>query len=162
VPLEDQIGELVKLRDEGKIGAIGISEVNVEEIEAVRKIAEVATVQNLYNLANRRSEHAVDYCTREGIGFIPWFPIAAGKLAQPGGPVDEIAKKYDATPAQVALAWLLGRPGVVAPIVGATKPHHLPDAIAALSVTLSPDQLARLEAPYRPHRILGHPDPRPR
>jgi pyridoxine 4-dehydrogenase len=131
VALEEQIGVLVELRDEGKIGAIGLSEVSVEEIGKARALGEVATVQNLYNLSNRKSEDVLDYCTREGIGFIPWFPIAAGKLARPGGPVDEIAKKYDATAAQVALAWLLARAQVMLPIPGTSSVAHLEENMAA-------------------------------
>jgi aryl-alcohol dehydrogenase-like predicted oxidoreductase len=134
VPLEDQIGVLVELQDEGKIGAIGLSEVSVDDIDEVRKLADVATVQNLYNLTNRKSEDVVDYCSREGIGFIPWFPIAAGKLAQPGGLVDEIAKKYDATAAQVALAWLLARAQVVLPIPGTSTVAHLEENVAAAAL----------------------------
>ncbi len=131
VPLEDQIGELKDLQDEGKIGAIGLSEVSVDEIDEVRKIAEVATVQNLYNLSNRQSEDVLDYCTREGIGFIPWYPIAAGKLARPGEAADEIAKKYDATAAQVALAWLLARAQVMLPIPGTSSVAHLEENMGA-------------------------------
>jgi aryl-alcohol dehydrogenase-like predicted oxidoreductase len=131
VPLEDQLGELKALQDEGKIGAIGLSEVSVEEIDQARKIAEVATVQNLYNLSNRQSEDVLDYCTREGIGFIPWFPIAAGKLAAPGGAVDDTAKKYDATAAQVALAWLLARAQVMLPIPGTSSVRHLEENMGA-------------------------------
>jgi aryl-alcohol dehydrogenase-like predicted oxidoreductase len=131
VPLEDQIGELKALQDEGKIAAIGLSEVTVEEIEKVRGMVEVATVQNLYNVGNRKSEDVLDHCTAQGIGFIPWFPIAAGKLAERGGPVDELAKKHDATPAQVALAWLLGRAQNVLPIPGTSKVTHLEENVAA-------------------------------
>jgi aryl-alcohol dehydrogenase-like predicted oxidoreductase len=146
VPLEDQIGVLTELQDEGKIAAIGLSEVSVEQIEKVRAMAEVATVQNLYNLANRGSEGVVDYCTREGIGFIPWFPIAAGELARPGGPVDEVAEKYGATPAQVALAWLLGRAQVMLPIPGTSKVAHLEENVGAADLyeRLSHDEIAQL------------------
>jgi pyridoxine 4-dehydrogenase len=134
VPLEDQIGALVELRDEGKIAAIGLSEVSTEQIDEVRKHADIATVQNLYNLTNRKSEDVVDYCTREGIGFIPWFPIAAGKLAQPGEVVDELAKKYEATAAQVALAWLLARAQIMLPIPGTSKVKHLEDNMGAATL----------------------------
>jgi aryl-alcohol dehydrogenase-like predicted oxidoreductase len=146
VPLADQIGALTDLQDEGKIGAIGLSEVSTDEIDEVRKITEVTTVQNLYNLSNRKSEDVVDYCTREGIGFIPWFPIAAGKLAQEGGPVDEIAKTHDATPAQVALAWLLTRAQVILPIPGTSSVPHLEEnvAAAALYEQLSREEIAEL------------------
>ena len=131
VPLAEQIGALVELRDEGKIGAIGLSEVSIEDIERVRELTEIATVQNLYNLTNRKSEDVLDYCTREGIGFIPWFPIAAGRLAEPGEVVDDIAKKYDATAAQVALAWLLARAQVVLPIPGTSSVAHLEENMGA-------------------------------
>jgi aryl-alcohol dehydrogenase-like predicted oxidoreductase len=142
VPLEDQIGVLVELREEGKIGAIGLSEVSVEQLEQVRKLTEVATVQNLYNLANRQSEDVLNHCIANGIGFIPWFPIAAGKLAEPGGPVDELAKKYEATPAQVALAWLLGRAQNVLPIPGTAQVAHLEENVAAAKLY---ERLSRAE-----------------
>ncbi len=121
VPIEDQIGELAKLKDEGKIGAIGLSEVTVEQLDRVREITEIATVQNRYNVSNRKSEDVLDYCTREGIGFIPWFPINAGSLANEGGPVDKIAEQTGGTFAQVALAWLLHRAQVILPIPGTSS-----------------------------------------
>ena len=142
VPLAEQIGALTELRDEGKIGAIGLSEVSVDELDEVREMTEVATVQNLYNLENRSSEDVLDHCVANGIGFIPWFPIAAGRLAEPGGPVDELAKKYDATPAQVALAWLLGRAQNVLPIPGTSKVAHLEENVAAAGLY---QQLSRSE-----------------
>jgi aryl-alcohol dehydrogenase-like predicted oxidoreductase len=146
VALEEQIGVLAELQDEGKIGAIGLSEVSVDEIEAARRLAEIATVQNLYNLTNRQSEDVLDYCTREGLGFIPWYPIAAGRLAEPGGAVAEIAKNYDASPAQVALAWLLARAQVMLPIPGTSSVEHLEENMgaAALYQRLSRDDVASL------------------
>ena len=146
VPLADQIGVLVELQQEGKIAAIGLSEVSVEEIEQVRELADVVTVQNLYNLTNRKSEDVVDYCTREGMGFIPWFPIAAGRLAKPGGAVDELTKKYDATAAQVALAWLLARAQVMLPIPGTSSVAHLDENMgaAALYERMTKDDVAAL------------------
>ncbi|MDT0259811.1 aldo/keto reductase [Jatrophihabitans sp. DSM 44399] len=131
VPLADQVGELKALQDEGKIGAIGLSEVTVDEIKAAREIAEIATVQNLYNLTTRQSEAVLEYATAEGIGFIPWFPIAAGDLAKPGGPVDTIAHATGATPSQVALAWLLAKSPVVLPIPGTSKVSHLEENVGA-------------------------------
>lgn len=131
VPLDDQIGVLVELRDEGKIAAIGLSEVSTDEIDEARKQAEIATVQNRYNLTDRSSEDVLDYCSRESIGFIPWFPIAAGRLARSGETVDETAKKYDATAAQVALAWLLARAQVVLPIPGTSSVAHLEENMGA-------------------------------
>jgi pyridoxine 4-dehydrogenase len=144
VPAEDQIGELKKLQDEGKIVSIGLSEVSVEQIAAAREIATIATVQNLYNLAERKSEDVLEYCEREGIGFIPWFPIAAGELAKPGGPVDEIAKEVGATHSQVALAWLLARSPVILPIPGTSSVAHLEDNVGAAAVQLSDRQVAEL------------------
>jgi pyridoxine 4-dehydrogenase len=151
VPLEDQIGVLVELRDEGKIGAIGLSEVSTDEIDEVRKITDVATVQNLYNLTNRKSEDVVDYCTRESIGFIPWFPIAAGKLTRDGGPVDQIVKDTGATPAQVALAWLLGRAQIILPIPGTSSVAHLEENVAAAELyqRLSHQEIAELSEASR-------------
>ena len=148
VPLEDQIGALTDLQEEGKIGAIGLSQVTVDEIDEVRKLAEITTVQNLYNLTDRKSEEVLDYCTREAIGFIPWFPIAAGELARPGGPVDEIAKKHDATAAQVALAWLLARAQIVLPIPGTSSVQHLEENLGAAGLyqRLTRDEIAELTA----------------
>jgi len=144
VPAEDQVGELKKLQDEGKIDQIGLSEVSVGEIKLARNIAEVATVQNLYNLTNRQSEDVLDYATAEGIGFIPWFPIASGKLAEPGGPVDHIVRATGATPAQVSLAWLLARSPVVLPIPGTSKVSHLEENLGAAGLTLTDEQVAEL------------------
>jgi pyridoxine 4-dehydrogenase len=144
VPLEDQIGLLKDLQDEGKIAAIGLSEVEPDQIDAARKIAEIATVQNLYNLTERKSEKVVDYCVREGIGFIPWFPIAAGELAKDGGLVDEIAKKHEATPGQIALAWLLRRAQVILPIPGTSSVAHLEENVAAAHVDLDLDEVEEL------------------
>ena len=144
VPLEDQIGVLKELQDEGKIAAIGLSEVEPEQIDAARKIAEIATVQNLYNLTERKSERVVDYCVREGIGFIPWFPIAAGELAKEGGLVDEIAKKHEASPGQIALAWLLRRAQVILPIPGTSSVAHLEENVAAAHVDLDLDEVEEL------------------
>jgi aryl-alcohol dehydrogenase-like predicted oxidoreductase len=146
VPAADQIGELLALQNEGKIGAIGLSEVSVAEIKAAREIAEIATVQNLYNLTNRQSEDVLDYCAAEGIGFIPWFPIASGKLAQPGGPVDHIVQQTGATPSQVALAWLLHRSPVMLPIPGTSTVAHLEENVGAAGVELSEAQVAELTA----------------
>ncbi len=144
VPLADQVGELKALQDEGKIGAIGLSEVTVDEIKAAREIADIATVQNLYNLTTRQSEAVLEYATAEGIGFIPWFPIAAGDLAKPGGPLDSIAHATGATPSQVALAWLLAKSPVVLPIPGTSKVSHLEENVGAAAVTLTPEQVGEL------------------
>lgn len=144
VPLEDQIGELVALRDEGKIGAIGLSEVSVEQLEQVRAITEVATVQNRYNLIDRKSEDVLEFCEREGIGFIPWAPVEAGGLARPGGPVDDVASATGASASQVALAWLLARSPVILPIPGTSSVAHLEENLGGATLALSADQVAEL------------------
>jgi aryl-alcohol dehydrogenase-like predicted oxidoreductase len=144
VPAEDSLGELVKLQQEGKIRHIGLSEVDVNEIEAARKVATIVSVQNLYNLANRQSEAVLDYSEREQIAFIPWFPIATGALARPGGVLDEASKKHGATPAQLALAWLLRRSPVMLPIPGTKSVSHVEENIAAAEVELTDAQFQDL------------------
>ncbi|MCO5971227.1 aldo/keto reductase [Actinoallomurus soli] len=146
VPLEEQVGELKNLQDEGKIVAIGLSQVTVGQIEQARRIADVATVQNRYNLTDRGSADVLDYCTRHGIGFIPWAPVAAGELARPGGPVDRIAVAHHSTPSNVALSWLLARSEVMLPIPGTSKVAHLEDNLASSRLRLSEAELAELDA----------------
>lgn len=143
-PLEDQIGELKKLQDEGKIAAIGLSEVSVEQLEQAGAITEIVTVQNRYNLTDRTSADVLNYATQHGIGFIPWAPVAAGALAKPGGPVDEIVKATGATSSQVALAWLLASSPVMLPIPGTSSIEHLEDNVGAAGVALTDDQLSTL------------------
>jgi aryl-alcohol dehydrogenase-like predicted oxidoreductase len=145
-PLEDQVGELAKLQEEGKIRHIGLSEVSVEQIEAASKIATIATVQNLYNLANRAAEDVLVHCEQHGIGFIPWFPLATGELSRPGGRLDTLAAAKGATPAQLALAWLLRRSPVMLPIPGTSKVAHLEENIAAAEITLTDEEYAALES----------------
>jgi pyridoxine 4-dehydrogenase len=145
VPLADQLGALVELQAEGKIGRIGLSEVSVPEIEAAKAITPIVTVQNLYNLSERRSERALDYCEREGIGFIPWFPMATGRLAEPGGPLRQIAEELAVTPAQLALAWLLQRSPVLLPIPGTSTVAHLEENLAAALIELTPDEVKQLD-----------------
>jgi pyridoxine 4-dehydrogenase len=149
VPLEDQVGELAKLRDEGKIGFIGLSEVTVGQLRAAQEIAPIATVQNLYNLANRSAEELLDYSAANDIGFIPWFPLATGELAKPGGPLAELAARRGASPSQLALAWLLRRSPVVLPIPGTSSVAHLEDNVAAAGIALSEGEYASLEAAVR-------------
>jgi pyridoxine 4-dehydrogenase len=146
VPLADQVGELKKLQDEGKIAAVGVSNVTIEQLEAARKVAEIVTVQNMYSLTNRRSQDVLDYCATEGIGFIPWAPIARGGLADTAGPIDDVVGATGATPSQVALAWLLALSPVVLPIPGTSKVAHLEENVAAAELALSPDQVAALTA----------------
>ena len=146
VPLADQLGAFAELRDQGKVRHIGLSEVSVEQIEAAREIVDVVSVQNLYNLTNRQSQDVLDHCTAEGIGFIPWFPIATGDLAAPDSPVADIARELDATPAQVALAWLLQKSPVVLPIPGTKSVEHLTENMGAAGLRLSDEEMARLDA----------------
>lgn len=137
VPLEEQIGELKALKEEGKIVHIGLSEVSVDELKAAAKIAPIATVQNLYNLTNRSAEPLLEYCEENQIGFIPWFPLATGKLSQPGGPLAEISQRSGHSPSQLAIAWLLKRSPVMLPIPGTSSVSHLEENIAAAEIDLS-------------------------
>ncbi|RKN50721.1 aldo/keto reductase [Micromonospora endolithica] len=144
VPLEDQLGELALLKQEGKIRHIGLSEVTVEQIEAARKITPIVSVQNLYNLADRGAEDVVAHCERNDLAFIPWFPIATGNLARPGGPLDAISTEHGATPAQLALAWLLRRSPVMLPIPGTSSVAHLEENVAAAEVELTDSEYETL------------------
>jgi aryl-alcohol dehydrogenase-like predicted oxidoreductase len=145
VPYEESLGALIELREEGKIAHIGISNVSVELLEQALAMTEVVTVQNRYNLADRASEDVLDACTERGIGFIPWFPLATGQLAQPGGPLDEVARAHEASPGQIALAWLLGRSPIMLPIPGTSKVSHLEENIAGAQVRLDDDEIRTLE-----------------
>ena len=142
----EQFGVLKDLQDEGKVKALGLSQVSVDEIKAAQRVFTVATVQNRYNLTDRSSQDVLDYCEAQGIGFIPWAPVSAGELARPGGPVDVAAKELDATPAQVALAWVLQRSPVMLPIPGTGSVGHLEENLAAASLTLPADTVAVLDA----------------
>ena len=144
VPYEDSVGALKELQDEGKIRHVGISNVTVDELEEARGIVEVVTVQNRYNLEDRDSEDVLDACEEAGIGFIPWFPLATGRLAEPGGTLDRIAAEHDATPAQIALAWLLARSPVMLPIPGTSSVQHLEENVAATGIQLSADEVAEI------------------
>ena len=144
VPVEESLGAIKELQDQGKIKHVGLSEVTVAEIEQARQIVDVVSVQNLYNLANRQSEQVLEHCEREGIAFIPWFPVAAGDLAKPGGILDEIAKQHQATHAQLALAWLLKRSPVMLPIPGTGSVAHVEENCAAAEVTLTDDEYEAL------------------
>jgi aryl-alcohol dehydrogenase-like predicted oxidoreductase len=146
VPVEESLGAVKELQDAGKIKHIGLSEVSVAEIEQARNVVDVVSVQNLYNLANRQSEEVLSYCEQEGIGFIPWFPVAAGDLAKPGGVLDEIAEAHEATHAQLALAWLLRRSPVMLPIPGTGSVAHLEENCAAATVELTDEEYDRLTA----------------
>ena len=146
VPRDEQFAVIAQMQQEGLIRHVGLSEVNVEEIAAARQHFPVATVQNLYNLANRQSEAIVDYCDAHGIGFIPWFPLAAGVLAAPGSVLSTIAGKLHASNGQVALAWLLKRSPVMLPIPGTSSVDHLQENVGAAQLQLADDDYAALEA----------------
>ena len=146
VAYEDSIGALKELQDEGKIRHIGISNVSLEQLETARRIVEVVSVQNRFNLEDRRSQGVLDRCEEQGIAFFPWAPIAAGELAEPGGLLDRIASRHDASPGQVALAWLLAHSPVMVPIPGTSSVEHLGQNLGAASLRLSDDEVAELES----------------
>jgi aryl-alcohol dehydrogenase-like predicted oxidoreductase len=145
VPREEQFGVMKELQDEGKVRHLGLSEVSVDDIKEAREVFEVATVQNIYNLTNRQHEDVLEYCASEGIGFIPWFPLAAGDLAKPGGPVADAAEAHDATPGQIALAWLLQHSEVMLPIPGTGSVEHLVENVAAADIELTDEEITTLD-----------------
>lgn len=149
VPRDEQFGAVRAMIDEGIIRHAGLSQVSVAEIEAAQRVFPVATVQNRFNLSDRSSENVLDYCTRHAIGFIPWFPLAAGALTGPGSALAVIAQAHAATPGQIALAWLLRRSPVILPIPGTGSVAHLEENARALHIVLSDDEFAKLEAAYR-------------
>jgi pyridoxine 4-dehydrogenase len=153
VPLEDSVGELAKLRQEGKIRHVGLSNVTIDQLARAQKIVPIVTVQNHYNLAMRQSEHMtvaeseamIDLCARQGIGFIPWSPLAFGELARSGGALDQIAKRHNAQPGQVALAWLLKRSSPMLPIPGTSRVKHLDEDMVGATVRLSQEEFDALD-----------------
>jgi aryl-alcohol dehydrogenase-like predicted oxidoreductase len=140
VPYEETVGAVADLQREGKIRHIGVCNVGRPDLATARSIVDVVSVQNRYNLTDRATEDELDVCTQEGLGFIPWFPLAVGELAKPGGPLDEIAHAHDAAPSQIALAWLLQRSPVMLPIPGTSSVEHLEENVAAAAIELSPDE----------------------
>jgi len=145
VPMEESLGELVKLRSEGKIRHIGLSNVSVDQLQRARKLVPIVSVQNRYNLADRASEDVLKVCERDGLGFLPWYPVGAGDLARPGGPLDRAAKAHGVTQAQVALAWLLLHSPVTLPIPGTSSTAHLEENVAAAELTLDDAEMIALE-----------------
>jgi aryl-alcohol dehydrogenase-like predicted oxidoreductase len=145
VPVEESLGAIQRLQKKGKIGHVGLSEVKVPEIEQARKVIDIVSVQNKYNISDRAHEDVVDYCTKHGIAFIPWFPVAAGKLAQPGGKLDEAAKKHGVTVGQLSLAWLLRKSKMMLPIPGTSSVKHLEENVKAGDVQLGDAEWAELE-----------------
>ena len=145
VPVEDSLGEIAKLQREGKIRHVGLSEVKPAEIDRARKVINIVSVQNLYNLGDRQHEDVLEYCEKHGLAFIPWFPVAAGSLARPGGKLDTIAKRYGATVAQMSIAWLLHRSPVMLPIPGTSSVAHLEENLKAAEISLSKADLNEIE-----------------
>ena len=145
-PLADQVGELLTLKNEGKIRHIGLSEIDVDQLTAAQQITEIVSVQNMYNLTARAAESLLDAATSQGVGFIPWFPLASGPLAAPDGPLQKIAAARDASPSQLALAWLLKRSPVMLPIPGTSRVAHLEENVAAAEITLSDEEFETLAA----------------
>jgi aryl-alcohol dehydrogenase-like predicted oxidoreductase len=143
-PFAESVGALAELQQDGTIRHVGLSNVSVAQLDEARRVVEIASVQNEYNLGNRESEDVLEACEREGIAFLPWYPLDAGDLARPGGPVEEIAAAHDATAAQVALAWLLQRSAVTIPIPGTSSLDHLEENLGARDLILSDTELARL------------------
>jgi pyridoxine 4-dehydrogenase len=144
VPYEDSVGALKELQDEGKIRHVGVSNVSVDQLERAQGIVDVVSVQNRFNLTDRDSEDVLEACERAGIAFIPWFPLATGRLAEPGGVLDQVAHAHDATPAQIALAWLLARSPVMLPIPGTSSVEHMEENLAATQIELSPAELEEI------------------
>jgi len=145
--LEEQVGELKKLQDEGKIKHIGISQVTLDELKSAQKIAKIDAVENMYNVGHHKGDDAiVDYAEQQGMAFLPWFPLDTGNLAKANGPLTDIAKKYDVSPAQIALAWLLKRSNNIIPIPGTSSVEHLKDNISAANVELSDADFEKLSS----------------
>ena len=146
VPVEDSIAALAELQSEEKIRFIGVCNVSVEELERARSVTEIVSVQNRFNLLDRHAQEVLDVCVADGLGFLPWFPLATGNLARSGGELDEIARRHRATPAQVALAWLLGRWPVTLPIPGTSSPEHFRENLGAAELELEEEELAELDS----------------
>jgi aryl-alcohol dehydrogenase-like predicted oxidoreductase len=145
VPVEESLAPIAKLQKQGKIRHVGLSELKPHEIDRARKVIQVVSVQNQYNLSDRQHEDVVEYCEKHNIAFIPWFPVAAGNLAKPGGKLDEIAKRHEATVAQVSVAWLLHRSPVILPIPGTSSVAHLEENMKAVHISLSAEEMKEIE-----------------
>lgn len=149
VPVEESLGVIAKLQQQGKIRHVGLSEVNPADIDRARQVVKIVSVQNLYNLGDRKHEDVLEYCEKEGLAFIPWYPVAAGKLARPGGKLDTIAKRHGATVAQLSIAWLLYRSPVMLPIPGTSSVAHLEENVKSAEIVLSDDELKEIEEAAR-------------
>jgi pyridoxine 4-dehydrogenase len=146
VPLVDSLGAFRELQQEGKVRHVGVSNVTVDQLDRAREVVDVVSVQNRYSLTDRDSEDVLQACERDGLGFLPWFPLATGRLARPGGPLDQVAEAHDAAPAQVAIAWLLQRSPATLPIPGTSSAQHVEENVAAANLELSDEEMERLEA----------------
>jgi pyridoxine 4-dehydrogenase len=149
VPVAESLGAIKKLQEQGKIRHVGLSEVSVAEIVEARKTIEIVSVQNKYNIEDRAAEEVVEYCTKNNLAFIPWFPVAAGKLAKPGGKLDEVAKRHGASVSQLSLAWLLQKSPVILPIPGTSSVAHVEENVASAGVKLSESEWAEIESAAR-------------
>jgi pyridoxine 4-dehydrogenase len=149
VLVEESLGAIAKLQQQGKIRHVGLSEVNPADIDRARQVVKIVSVQNLYNLGDRKHEDVLEYCEKEGLAFIPWYPVAAGKLARPGGKLDTIAKRHGATVAQLSIAWLLYRSPVMLPIPGTSSVAHLEENVKSAEIVLSDDELKEIEEAAR-------------
>jgi pyridoxine 4-dehydrogenase len=145
-PVEESLGAIKKMQQQGKVRHVGLSEVKVPEIEQARKVMDIVSVQNKYNVGDRAHEDVLEYCTKHNIAFIPWFPVAAGELAKPGGKLDKVAKEHGATVSQLSLAWLLHHSPVILPIPGTSSVEHLEENVKAQDVTLRDSEWAEIEA----------------
>ena len=145
VPVEESLGAIAKLQKQGKIRHVGLSEVKPKEIDQARKVIKIVSVQNQYNVSDRQHEDGLEYCEKHGLAFIPWFPVASGNLAKPGGKLDEVAKRRGSTVAQLSLAWLLHRSSVMMPIPGTSSVAHLEENLKAAEISLSPDEMKEIE-----------------
>jgi pyridoxine 4-dehydrogenase len=145
VPVEESLGAIAKLQQQGKIRHIGLSEVKPAEIDRARQVVDIVSVQNRYNVGDREHEDVLEYCEEHGLAFIPWYPVAAGKLAQPGGKLDTIAKRHGATVAQLSIAWLLYRSPVMLPIPGTSSVEHLEENMKTATISLSDSELKEIE-----------------
>jgi pyridoxine 4-dehydrogenase len=149
VPVEESLAPIVQLQKQGKIRHVGLSEVKPKEIDQARKVIDIVSVQNMYNVSERQHEDVLQYCEKNGLAFIPWFPVAAGKLAQPGGKLDELAKRHGARVSQLSIAWLLHRSPVMLPIPGTSSVAHLEENMKAADISLSDAEMQEIEAAAR-------------
>ncbi len=146
VPVEESLAPIVQLQKQGKIRYVGLSEVKPREIDQARKVIDIVSVQNMYNVGDRQHEDVLQYCEKNELAFIPWFPVAAGKLAKPGGKLDELAKRHGATVSQLSIAWLLHRSPVMLPIPGTSSVAHLEENMKAADISLSDAEMQEIEA----------------